>query len=279
MDASTTFGPPVGMGLAAPVLSRLGRVLAISAIGLLALTGLVICARRATGALAEPLSPGLLAGLGVVLAALAVLFRKTFVAVPLPRAAAFALWAAPSSVLVIWAAAVSLEGSGTLGLVALFGVLLLEEGYSWGRLRVKSDAATRHAKAPLDSLAPRGAAGRPGVCNAPAIESDRDEAVTQSMIRRQRETGEVIEGWLRVDFAAAQRHAAAHVAICPPMDRVPECFAEQMDGPPAAIKVAQVLACGVRFEVKLDQPAEEPASVLIEFSIQERPANSLEEEG
>lgn len=280
MDASTAFAAPIRTGLDDPVLSRLARVLVLAAIGLAAVTGLLVCARRATGALAEPLSPAVLAGLGIVLAALAVLFRRAFAAPPLPRAAAYVVWAAPSAVLFIWAAAVSLQGSDTLGLVALFGALLLEEGYSWGRWRVNVDAAPKYGKAPKESLAPRGVvipSAAAGIDDTPTIESDRDEAVTQNMIRRKDESGEVIEGWLRVDFAASQRNAAAHVAICPPMDCVPECFAEQMDGPTARIKIAQVLAYGVRFEVKLDQAAEEPASVFIEFSIQERPSDSIEE--
>jgi hypothetical protein len=41
-----------------------------------------------------------------------------------------------------------------------------------------------------------------------------------------------------------------------------------MDGPPAQIKVAQVLPQGVRFEIKLDEPGTEASDVLVEFSIQ-----------
>ncbi len=58
---------------------------------------------------------------------------------------------------------------------------------------------------------------------------------------------------------------------------MPQCYAEQMDGPPARLKVAQVLAYGVRFEIKLEEPAEEPTSVVIEFSIHEQPADDAAE--
>jgi hypothetical protein len=79
---------------------------------------------------------------------------------------------------------------------------------------------------------------------------------------------ETIAGWLRAAVPAAARHATAHVAICPPFEGLPECFAEQMDGPPAQVKVAQVLPHGVRFEIKLDERAAEASDVLVEFSIQ-----------
>ena len=96
-----------------------------------------------------------------------------------------------------------------------------------------------------------------------------DESICQQVVRRREQDGsETIVGWLRTTVPAAARHAAAHVAICPPFGGLPECFAEQMDGPPARIKVAQVLPHGVRFEIKLDEPAAEATDVLVEFSIQ-----------
>src|SRR5262249_57491497 len=101
------------------------------------------------------------------------------------------------------------------------------------------------------------------------VESQEDEATTQSITRRTDRDGEVIEGWIRVAFATAERHAAGHLAICPPMDRRPACFAEQASGPAAEIKIAQVLCHGVRFELKLDEPAAERSSVVVEFAIRE----------
>jgi hypothetical protein len=255
------------VGLAGSVLPRLGRTLALAAITLLAVMGLVVCVRRASGALVEPLSPAVLAALGIILAALGLLFRRTFAAMPLSGAAKYALWAAPSAVLAMWAAAVSLEGSDTLGLVALIGTLLVEEGWSWGRLRLRADEPRRTIDLPVERPAPRAVVRPADEAQEPDVETD--EAVSQNIVRRRGESSEVIEGWVRVELAAAQRHAAAHLAICPPLDRVPECYAEQMDGPSARIKVAQVLAYGVRFDVKLDQPSAEPTSVVIEFSIQD----------
>jgi hypothetical protein len=257
------IGAPARGDVRGRILELLARRLAIAALALVAFAGLVICTRRASGALAEPLAPGVLAGLGIVLAALAVLFRRTFAAAPRSRAAMYALWALPSAVLLVWAVGVSLAGTSAPGLVALVGTLLVEEGWSWGSLRLRADrqdALTARSTRPAAAIA---------VVESPAIEAERDDTVTQQLVRRQTDDGETIEGWVRVDFSARQRHAVAHVAICPPLARVPQCFAEQSDGPSAAIKVAQVLSYGVRFELKLDEPPEEPASVCVEFSIQE----------
>lgn len=272
MEASTALSV-ASRSLPAPVLARLVPVLALSALVVLVLTGLVVFGRRAVGALSQPLSPAVLAGVGVALAGLALWFRRTFAGMPLPRPAAYALWAAPSVAIVIWAAAVSLEGSDTLGLVALFGALLLEEGYSWGRW--PADLAAAPPRLPPTTVPPPPQA-RPTLLEieeAAALDAAGDEAVTQHVVRRHDEGGDAIEGWLRVEFAAGQRHATAHLAICPPLERVPECFAEQVDGPPARIKVAQVLAYGVRFELRLDEPPAEPANVVVEFAIHEAAAS------
>ena len=103
--------------------------------------------------------------------------------------------------------------------------------------------------------------------------SERDAAtVGEQTRRRDDDSGEVLEGWVRVDFAAGQRHAASHVAICPPLERNPTCYAESVDGPDASVKITQAMSYGVRLEVKLAEAAEEPASVIVEYSILEHAA-------
>ena len=268
MDALAAHRRAIRTDFAAPVLPRLARMLALATIALVAVTGLVIGARRATGALVVPLSPGVLAGLGIVLAGVAVVFRRSIAGLPLSRLATCVVWAVPSLALLAWAAAVTLAGSETLGLVAFVGALLLEEGWSWGRLRSRAETPSLAIDLPIKRVvvSPADDAHEPDV--------EIDEAVSQHIVRRRGEAGEVIEGWVRVELAAAQRHAAAHVAICPPLDRVPECYAEQRDGPSAQVKVAQVLAYGVRFDVKLEEPSAEPTSVVIEFSIQDSGAST-----
>ncbi len=254
---------------------RLVRTITGSLLALLALAGLLICIRRAGGALVEPLSGPALVGLGGLLTLAVLAFRAALPMANLSvsRATLYLTWAAPSVVLLLWAAGLSLHEASNGGLVGLCGLLLAEESWSWGRLR-------QNAAAPREShgmtVRPRVAVAqseRSPVGAAVLGESDKElEGISQQIVRRRQEDGgEAIEGWVRAEFLPGQRHAAAHVAICPPLDRVPECFAEQMDGPAAQIKIAQVLPYGVRFEIKLDKPADESQSVIVEFSIRERP--------
>ena len=75
-------------------------------------------------------------------------------------------------------------------------------------------------------------------------------------------------------YARASGRAIQHLAICPPFDHMPQCFVEQMDGPPAQVKVARVLPYGVRLEIKLDNVPKSAVDVSIEFSLQEQIADA-----
>jgi hypothetical protein len=254
-----------------PLGPQLARIVANSLLALLTLAGLLICIRRTSGALAEPLAASVLVGLGGLLSLSAVVFRASLPSAHWrgSRLALYAVWAAPSAVLMLWAAGLSLREASSGGLLGLWGLLVAEETWSWGRLwQYPSAPAEPNGVAVRPSLA----APQSGRSPAGAIvvdEGDEEiEAISQQVVRRRQPDGsETIEGWVRTEFLRGQRHGAAHVAICPPLDRVPRCFAEQMDGPAAQIKVGQVLAYGARFEIKLDKPAERATSVIVEFSI------------
>ena len=56
------------------------------------------------------------------------------------------------------------------------------------------------------------------------------------------------------------------MAFCPPFAATPELEVEQLDGPEARIKTAQLLPYGARLDLKLAAAAEEPTSVLLQFS-------------
>jgi hypothetical protein len=239
--------------------------------------------------LTQPLPAPALAACGLLLALAALGFRGIFAgSIPGfdPRRAR-ALWAIPSVVLVLWAVALSLDGSQPAGLVALWGLVLVEEGWSWGR---PSTLVTRPSLQPTTAVFSPVQQVAPPLVVAPLIvaplsvptrdgftsdaSDERDATVTQQMTRRRHDDGsESLEGWLRADLAPGARHATAHIAICPPLERTPECFAEPMDGPPFTVKIGQLLAHGVRFEIKLDQVTREPESVWIEFSLQSRSSN------
>lgn len=255
--------------------AALARAVAATGFSLLALGGVVILTRRLSGALAAPLSLGTLLACACLLGAAALLFRAAFQppARFRERWSEYLFCALPSGVLLPWAIGLSAPGTGG-GLIALWGVLLLEEGWSWGQLRRRMPVAPRLesttsnlAELPMSALSELDQ-----FLTEPEslVETDEpDEAISQQVVRRRESDGsETIAGWLRADVPAAARHATAHVAICPPFDGLPQCFAEQMDGPPAQIKVAQVLPHGVRFEIKLDEPGALAADVLVEFSIQ-----------
>lgn len=273
MDAPTALRRARWPAVESPVLPQLARVVAASLFALLTVAALVICARRAGGALTEPLSTGVLCALAGVLAAASIAFRRT-VAVQLPaggRLARYALWAVPSAVLALWVLGLSLQATPSGGLIGLVGLLLLEEGWSWGRFRQSSAAGRERGSVTARDDAARRAPADVLVEPDDEAAEQSDPGISQRFVRRQGEVGEQIEGWVRAEFAPSQRQAAAHLAICPPFARVPECFAEPADGPPSQVKVAQVLPYGVRLEIKLDEPAAETSQVTVEFMIAERP--------
>ena len=102
----------------------------------------------------------------------------------------------------------------------------------------------------------------------PAVASSLPPAVVQQLVRRRdRGEAESLRGSVRADFVAGQRIASAHVAICPPFVGPPHCQVAVAAGPAAEVRVASALPFGVRFEIKLAQATEQPASVVIEFAV------------
>ena len=93
------------------------------------------------------------------------------------------------------------------------------------------------------------------------------EEVLQQLTRSQAADGsEELSGWLRMVFAAGQRTGSLHVAFCPPFAETPELAFDQLDGPDARIKTAQLLPYGVRLDLKLAAAPDDPGSVLLQFS-------------
>ena len=93
------------------------------------------------------------------------------------------------------------------------------------------------------------------------------KGVTQQLTRSTTvQGGDLLCGALRLDLAAGQRTGNLHVAFCPPFADTPEITAVQVDGPEARLKIAQLLPYGVRMDVKLIAPSDEPAGVVVQFS-------------
>jgi hypothetical protein len=251
------------------------RGLAISCLAVLACAGLFLCVRSAGGELSGELGSVVLAAWAAILAASALGFRRALDATnSFATQSADLAGIAPSVVLLLWA--VALTGLATsAGAVVLWSVIIAEEAWSWGGSR---NVSSRRLMDPLStsSIAASGIASRaePGTALADAqvpVETPLDDAsVIQHFDRRKTEDGqESVEGWLRATIPAGSRLATLHVAICPPFDRLPKCYAEQVDGPPAQIKIAQVLHQGVRLEVKLERPADQDSLVTVEVSLQQ----------
>jgi len=267
---------------------RLLRVAVALCMLLLGLAGVVLVGRRLSGALVSPPSAATLGLVGVLLAAAGLTFRRMFADATLLPRVWLAVMLLPGLVSGLWLAALSLPETSGWGLVLLFSPVLLAEGWSWGRFarqRTAPPAKAGLTVAAISTAAAPATTAPPHEHSAASLDDDElseagsDEhterdagTLHQQTRRREDEAGEAIEGWLRVDFAAGQRHAAAHIAICPPLERNPTCYAEPADGPDASVKITQAMSYGVRLEVKLAEPAEEPASVIVEYSILEHAA-------
>jgi hypothetical protein len=279
----------------------LARRANLTLLALLAMAGMLLLIRRLSSALVEPLPTLTIFAVGALLAGAGLLIRRPLAIDTESSQWRFALWCSVSAALLLWMLAITLPGTPPLGLVLFCGTILLEEGWSWGRFRGASfstfpspagtelpdptentaaASAVEIAESPAASAqdSPLKPAGE-SLLNALAEENDAednaayeeasyDDAISQQIVRRRDDSGETLTGWTRVDFAQAQRVAAAHIAICPPLERGPTCEAEQQDGPAAEVKVTQTMPYGVRLEVKLDEPAEEATSVIVEFAIQ-----------
>ncbi len=102
---------------------------------------------------------------------------------------------------------------------------------------------------------------------ADACERAESSDVVQQLTRTKSADGpETIVGWLRLPLAAGQRSGVLHVAFCPPLEGPPIIEFEQVEGPPARIKLAQAYAYGARFDVKLTRPADDEGDLVVQFS-------------
>lgn len=102
---------------------------------------------------------------------------------------------------------------------------------------------------------------------ADACERAESGDVVQQLTRIKSADGpETIVGWLRLPLAPGQRSGVLHVAFCPPLEGPPKIEFEQVEGPPARIKLAQAYAYGARFDVKLTHPADDDGDLVVQFS-------------
>jgi len=266
----------------------MGRCSQQALLGLLSAAAVLVGWRRLAGALSSPLEPPVLLAAGAMVAAAALGARLPWRLGPKAARRSRPSWAQSlvlsASVLVL-GASLSLPGTAASGLVALWAVLAAEELWAWRpllwpRLRRGSSPATRSERrlrwGDSCTVAPEVAVQLPPQQSAgvavqlPPQQTDvPPEEVLQQLTRSQAADGsEQLSGWLRIAFAAGQRTGSVHVAFCPPFARTPELVVEQLAGPEARIKTAQLLPYGVRLDLKLNAAGEQAASVLLQFSAQ-----------
>jgi hypothetical protein len=95
-------------------------------------------------------------------------------------------------------------------------------------------------------------------------ESGAGEQLLQQVTRTATAAGaDVLRATLFAEFPAGSRTASVHVAFCPPFVCLPQAEFHQASGPSARIKLAQLLAHGARFDVKLSSAAAQRESVCI----------------
>lgn len=232
--------------------------------------GLLAAIRRLAGGYTSPPSLAALAGWSVFVAGSAaslrwMLWRK--VALAWPSGCYYVAMGGLSAGLLLWIAALTIAGAPIPGLVILWALASAEEGIAWpllARRRVGGSANTPIAAARPDSDH-RGSSSSPA--DADRAEPSDSDAIVQQLTRTKPPEGpETIVGWLRLPLAPGQRSGVLHAAFCPPLEGPPTIEFEQVDGPPARIKLTQSYAYGARFDVKLTQPVEEADSVVVQFS-------------
>lgn len=259
--------------------ASLGRWAAGAALGLLICVAVVIAQRRLAGALENPLEVAALLSTGLLAVTAAGGIRVGWHSQPAKSVAARADWTvmlSTSAALIALGAALSTAGTQIAGLAVFWTLLAAEEGWAWYWF-----VSRRVGPIPWPVLhilrwdrpqKPAPHAARVGPAwHAPrrpvSAEEILSEDVTQQLMRSRAADGaEELSGWLRPAFAAGQRTGSIHVAFCPPFAGTPELAVEQIDGPEARIKTAQLLPYGVRLDLKLAAAAEQPTTVLLQFS-------------
>jgi hypothetical protein len=104
------------------------------------------------------------------------------------------------------------------------------------------------------------------ISEAEPLDTAPPPEVMQQLTRSQAADGtEELFGWIRLPFAAGQRTGSIHIAFCPPLAVTPEVEVEQIEGPDARVKTAQLLPYGARFDLKLNAAAEDATTVVLQF--------------
>jgi hypothetical protein len=308
MDAATiqvAYRAPAAAGLRSAM--RLGRWISLILGAALISAALAVAARRLAGGLFQPLSSGelLLATLGAAVLAIgsrsASNGRLSLSAISLglvtflgglsvrgtPTAGLAGAWAV---VLIeeVWAWWTFLRnrhaGRNRAEIARPLPSPLAEEGPDFGELsrtgvRGKPPGGSSPSP-PFDKLtagrhSPIEGAGErlaPLFFPPPDV-SPRSAEMHQQLTRASLADGaDRLAGWLQATFAPGERTSTVHVAFCPPFAEPPKVSLRQTSGPATRIKPGQILAHGVRLELKLNFASRAAERVLVEFAAESRDA-------
>lgn len=94
-----------------------------------------------------------------------------------------------------------------------------------------------------------------------------DEQLLQQLTRCRTADGrDVIRGTLVAEFAPGQRSATLYVAFCPPFERLPQVAASaETDGPAASVKLTQMVHNGAQLDVRLPRATDRSQTVAVEL--------------
>jgi hypothetical protein len=229
---------------------------------LLALTVWLV-ARRVSGGLRAPLPSKALwcAAAGASLAAIAIACSFNRVVSPVAgRTLRIGLASLLVVTLVVLGASISLPESGTLGLAGAWATL--SAAGCWLLTRSGRTLAPAVTFPGRSSAFDASASGDLIAGDAGAFPVQVDQQWTRA---RDDDGQAYVEGMARVTFAAGQRTAHLHLAICPPLEHPPEVEAEQVAGPPAQVQVGLTLPQGVRVDVRRLESIDAEDSVIVAF--------------
>lgn len=236
--------------------------------------GLVVASRRATGGVTAALSAsGMIATVASLLTC--VLACDWLMRARRPPPSNLLTHLLPR--LGLWACLWGVSGGGISGGVALISLGGAAAGLvpwtRWHRDSLPRLGRTVHRAGPDDTasaaLPPSPAPTPPAPLDAlPSCEvfSEGDGFLQQQIRRRTTAGGECIKGTVLVSFRVGERVAVAHVGFCPPFQETPTVhLSTAYDEMDASVAPGEILPWGIRVECRLEEAAEEPFDIPIDF--------------
>lgn len=168
--------------------------------------------------------------------------------------------------LCLWGVAGSGSPSASTGLAVLGGLAAIASlatpsqlgslgealrAFSWPQIR-RSQARGRPAPAAFEPLHPQ----------PHSLEGFLQQQVRQTTVSG----GERVCGTVLVSFRTGDRLAVAHVGFCPPLQETPAVqLSTAYDELDAVVAAGEVLPWGIRIECRLEEAAEEPFDIPVDF--------------